>query len=315
MSREAEAYIADGLFELGIGEVVVCRFKGGGRVEAGFFLLDVFCLGVKNAIYHTFDSEKEFREEFLSVSATSLQPGPYGRKLVEGAVRYAESLGISPHSDYKKAARVFGGINPADCGEKFVFGRKGRPLLVQTPDDDEEKFERINTMLEIRLGKDGFDCQFADFDDDESEINVYALDSRADDEEPIPELEDFAADFLREHDEEWDDVIYGGAAYAHIAAAFLNSARELHQAAQSKLEALPIGTVLNYLSIVWNLRNLPDEERAPALEVYPENERAALRKAVESLPEIESHFMVLDHRLLHADEPDRERLLILCEPV
>ena len=45
-----EALWPKDLFEQGIGWVIVARFKSAGqRVEAGVFLLDVYCLGVKLA--------------------------------------------------------------------------------------------------------------------------------------------------------------------------------------------------------------------------------------------------------------------------
>lgn len=45
--RTHEALWPRDLFEKGIGWVIVARFKSAGqRVEAGIFLIDVFCLGV-----------------------------------------------------------------------------------------------------------------------------------------------------------------------------------------------------------------------------------------------------------------------------
>ena len=38
MAREPETYCEDSIFETGIGQVVVCRYKSGGRVETGSFL-------------------------------------------------------------------------------------------------------------------------------------------------------------------------------------------------------------------------------------------------------------------------------------
>ena len=44
-----EAIWPKDLFTAGVGWVIVARFKSGGRrVEAGIFLVDVFCLGVKS---------------------------------------------------------------------------------------------------------------------------------------------------------------------------------------------------------------------------------------------------------------------------
>jgi hypothetical protein len=49
--RPSTAFYSSDLFELGIGYVMVCRFKATGACEAGVFLVDVFCLGAKNAFF------------------------------------------------------------------------------------------------------------------------------------------------------------------------------------------------------------------------------------------------------------------------
>lgn len=56
--RATEAYYSTSLFDKGIGYVVVARFKLVGEAEIGVFLVDVFCLGVKNAFF-TRVSERE----------------------------------------------------------------------------------------------------------------------------------------------------------------------------------------------------------------------------------------------------------------
>jgi hypothetical protein len=53
-----EALWPKDLFEKGIGWVMVARFKSAGqRVEAGVFLVDVCCLGVKWAAYESCDRQ------------------------------------------------------------------------------------------------------------------------------------------------------------------------------------------------------------------------------------------------------------------
>jgi hypothetical protein len=185
MARNPETYAAPDLFEIGLGEVVVCRFKNDGRVEAGIFLVDIFCLGVKNAFFDVFPSEETFRNTVLvgSLAEAPVRPGAWGRKLIEGAVNYAKSLGISPHSDYKKGAKVFGGIQAGECDEEFVFGREGRPFFIQGPDDDPATCERIHTALRIRLGEDGYDFEMAP---EEEDGTIFALDSAAQSTYSIP---------------------------------------------------------------------------------------------------------------------------------
>lgn len=54
MAREPETYCGDGIFEIGIGQVVVCRYKSGGRAETGSFLVDVYCLGGEGCLFQGF---------------------------------------------------------------------------------------------------------------------------------------------------------------------------------------------------------------------------------------------------------------------
>ena len=63
-----------------------------GRVEAGFFLLDVFCLGVKDAGFELFSSYEEFHYTVAQTTSIPCHIEP-------------------PGADYKKASRVFGGIS------------------------------------------------------------------------------------------------------------------------------------------------------------------------------------------------------------
>jgi hypothetical protein len=160
MTRPTEAYISSNLFEAGLGYVAVARFRGSGDAEIGVFLLDTMCLGVKDAFF-TRASGSEYDRSILEriVPAANRQPldPPSARKLVEGAVAYAQSLGLAPHPDYKQGCRVFGGINPADSTATFAFGRNGKPFYVQGPHDSFAKCQRILNQLRARCGNDGFD--------------------------------------------------------------------------------------------------------------------------------------------------------------
>jgi hypothetical protein len=137
----------------------VSRFKADGRVEVGFFLLDVFCLGVKDADFCQFHSIADYQEDFvdrLFPDGNSLRMTPEAaRKLIKDAISYARGLGFSPSADYKKASRVFGGTTTADCAEQFVFGKDGKPLYIQGPSDSPARVERILHALEARCGEGG----------------------------------------------------------------------------------------------------------------------------------------------------------------
>ena len=160
MKRLHEALRSANLFDLGCGYLVVSRFKADGRVETGFFLLDTFCLGVKDAGYCQFHSIADYKEAFLDrllPDGNSVRMTPEAaRKLIEDAISYAKELGFSPSADYKKASRVFGGITTANCAEQFVFGKDGKPLYIQGPSESPARVERILRSLEGRCGKGGY---------------------------------------------------------------------------------------------------------------------------------------------------------------
>ena len=160
MKHPPEAFRSARLFDSGCGYLVVSRFKADDCVETGFFLLDVFCLGVKDAGFHRFKSVADYQESLLDRLFRDEQPvrmmPAAARKLAEDAVSYARALGFSPAVDYKKASRVFGGITTADCDEEFVFGKDGKPFYIQGPSDSSTRAERILRALEARCGEGGY---------------------------------------------------------------------------------------------------------------------------------------------------------------
>src|SRR4029453_10281745 len=103
--RHPEAFRSANLFDTGMGYVVVSRFKSDDQVESGVFLLDVFCVGVKNGFFSRLNqSEYESRlvqKVFAKDGSHPLTPA-CARKLVQEAVAYAQHLGFAPHPDYKK---------------------------------------------------------------------------------------------------------------------------------------------------------------------------------------------------------------------
>jgi hypothetical protein len=159
-----EALWPTDLFRQGLGWVIVVRFKAKGQrvqasrpaaaaAQAGVFLVDVFCLGVKLAVWEDCDMEdyrRRIREHYQSrFPMVSVEPC-CARKLVERAVQYAQSLGLAPHPDYKKAARVFGGVQAAQCAQLFTFGCKGKPFYRRGPSSPRRSVRRSQGETEAR---------------------------------------------------------------------------------------------------------------------------------------------------------------------
>src|SRR4051794_15779271 len=155
VKRPTEAFMTAAIFEIGMGSVMVSRFKTDGDVESGIFLLDTYCVGVKNAEFLKVDLD-EYQTEILPMVEVGgrlerIQPA-CARKLVEQAAAYAHGLGFSPHPDYKKACRVFGGISAEACASQFVFGLDGKPFYVPGPYDTAEVIHLVLRVLDAKCG-------------------------------------------------------------------------------------------------------------------------------------------------------------------
>jgi len=152
------AYLAESLLENGSGngQVIVLRKKSLTKVEAGVFLIDAYCLGVRDAFLYE-GTEAEVEERVLTNRYPLKEmPASYGRKFVEEAIAYAKQFGFAPHKDYKKAARVFGGLKAADDLDGFTFGRNGKPCYIPSHNHDENDVQRITAKLERVCGESGF---------------------------------------------------------------------------------------------------------------------------------------------------------------
>ncbi|MEX2285451.1 MAG: hypothetical protein WD648_00100 [Planctomycetaceae bacterium] len=152
-------YATDDVWTHGIGQVLVSRSLPGDCVAASIFLLDVFCLGVKDA---TFDVGSRGHYDLnlygrlrSAFTFTKLHPA-CARKLVEGAVAYAADLGLAAHADYGKAKVIFGDIDPGACEQEFAYGRDGKPFFVAGPYDTAARCKRIVDTLTKRCGPGGF---------------------------------------------------------------------------------------------------------------------------------------------------------------
>lgn len=155
-----EAYISPGWRKNGLANLAVVKVRGGGTLDVSILLVDSFCLGVKDVVVELDVDEASFRvglkEESLSGVWEPMEPA-CARKLIDGALAYAESLGFAPHRDVRKARKVFGGIDADACATVFSFGRDGRPCFVPGLDDTEDRIKRVLGILEAKCGVHGFD--------------------------------------------------------------------------------------------------------------------------------------------------------------
>ncbi len=153
-----EAFIRKDWQERGNADIWFVRMTDDFHAEVGCFMVDLWCLGVKDAIWSEAAAD-EFRREldqYLPVEEREAINPACARKLIEGAVEYAQSLGIKPHRDYRKARKVLGSVKAADCPETFAYGRDGKPFYLVGEADSPARVDLVLNLLTTRLGPDGF---------------------------------------------------------------------------------------------------------------------------------------------------------------
>lgn len=152
-----DAFIAESIYDSGLGEVAIVRQANPGHVAFAVFLVDRYCLGVKNVLSGVI-TRSRFEELTSPIQERGVMDAPPAtcRKLVEDAVAYARNFGFQPHADYAAGRMIFGDINPADADETFEMGRDGKPFYMNGPLESPARVRAILQMLEQRCGPGGY---------------------------------------------------------------------------------------------------------------------------------------------------------------
>ena len=149
-----------GASDSGVALVLVAAPDGHNRLSVCGYLIDTWCLGVKNAFGPRRIARRDFDARKRSYFAQWGSPGvpipvELAQHLVLGAVEYARRLGFEPHRDFARARRVLGEWSGPSA---ITFGRDGTPYYVNGPYDDPE---RVLATLEHAVGRGGFHYEVA----------------------------------------------------------------------------------------------------------------------------------------------------------
>lgn len=107
-----DCYVSDDLWKMGMGHVVVTRKHTGGKISMADFLIDTYCLGVKNCMYRLrMDSYEyaDFMEHIEDVMDIHQVEYPEAHNIIYDALEFAEDGGIAPHKDFALVKYFFGG--------------------------------------------------------------------------------------------------------------------------------------------------------------------------------------------------------------
>ncbi len=141
----------------GLVGVLLAREAGRSRVSVCAWLVDVYCLGVKNDLGPTRTYRTDLPmtvRNFFAVFGTRPVAAPLelAQHLVLGAVDYARSLGFEPAAE-ADFADTRGHLGPWQGPSAIRFGRDGQPFFISGPNDNPT---RVLRQLERAVGAGNF---------------------------------------------------------------------------------------------------------------------------------------------------------------
>ena len=141
-ANELENDDFDGLDDTasGLAQVIVSQRLPRHQLTIAVFLVDCWCLGVKDAIPARQIGEHQYTDFLYNVE---LNTGAdfveitfeQAQSVIWGGIDYAESLGLHPHPDFQTTKEILGD-RPEPLPIEIQFGRDGQPFYFAGPYDD-----------------------------------------------------------------------------------------------------------------------------------------------------------------------------------
>jgi len=156
-------FLTESLFEIGIGTLVLARGATHHHLAVGSFLIDVFCLGIKDAMFRRIEGEEfEIYMDATDLGSPTISVDPsYARKLLREVAAWSQSIGFAPHRDFAAVERIFGDVTADASDASFRFGRDGKPVYIPGPSDTAPLIRQRVEQLRKHLGDDGFQLETA----------------------------------------------------------------------------------------------------------------------------------------------------------
>lgn len=143
--------------ETGLAHILISRRQADGNLLFGVYLVDIFCLGLKNTFCNVDLPMSKYKTELrirMYQDDEALEcPLSLAHHIIYGGIEFAAQFGFKPNKDFKLSQYVLEDKNNLEPCEDIEFGKDGKPFFIAGPDDDTE---RIIRQLESKVGKGNF---------------------------------------------------------------------------------------------------------------------------------------------------------------
>lgn len=151
--------VSGGLDSDGVTMVYVTREASRGQVLLGSFVVDLWCMGVKDC-YAKLISPGELRELIQDTrNQVNVQTvtASEAHAIVAGGVEYAAEIEIPPHADYAKVAQIFHDIPRGQVPEGVKFGYQGKRRYIRGRYDSDATVAHVAHALRTHLDEGNYE--------------------------------------------------------------------------------------------------------------------------------------------------------------
>lgn len=147
-----KCWVSNEIEEIGEGAIYVSRNHKGGKVSFAAFLVDIFCLGVKNSFLRL---RKEDYELMDMIDDRKMRECSYEEvhNWIYGAIAYAEEAGIAPHKSFATTRYMLEEDTDTIPLLDLEFGKNGKHMLIAK---SESEASRYMPLLIKNLGEGNF---------------------------------------------------------------------------------------------------------------------------------------------------------------
>lgn len=151
-----ECLINQGWRHAGLANILISRRQPDGKIAFGAYLVDIFCLGLKNTFCNaglTLEQYRDLCKKVFRGDPFMECPLPLAHKIIYGGIDYAASLGFTLNRDFKWSRYILEERGKFAELPEVEFGKDGKPLFISGPNDD---VGPILEQLKRRVGPGNF---------------------------------------------------------------------------------------------------------------------------------------------------------------
>ncbi len=143
--------------EEGMASILISRKQPTGNLAFGVFMVDIFCLGLKNTFCNADIPLQEYED---GIKDTMRKQSTYiecdidlAHRIIYGAIEFARELGFEPQKDFKLSRYILEEPSEKYYSSDLEFGKNGKPYYIAGPDDN---VDYVMRKLSKRVGEGNY---------------------------------------------------------------------------------------------------------------------------------------------------------------